>query len=79
MAAHRKPLYVGNKSGKKYNVKRSEVYGIYNDPRQEFWPGLPPKRHRVAGFENLPGVHSKRFPKYVFDSNGRRTYIFWVQ
>ena len=34
---------------------------LMRDPRQEFWKGLPPQRHRVQGFEKLPGVKDVAF------------------
>lgn len=68
--------------GKKIKTK-AEARKIFNDPRQAFWPGLPPARHREPGFESLPGVAEKAkaglFAKYVFHPNGSKTYIYYAK
>lgn len=54
---------------------------IFSDPRQQFWPGLPPRKHRAPGFEKLPGVNvvafSGGFAKYSFNPDGSKTYIYY--
>ena len=60
----------------------SELREILNDPRQEFWKGLPPPRHRELGFVDLPGVAETAskggFAKFVFNPNGSKTYIYYA-
>jgi len=60
----------------------SEARKIFNDPRQEFWKGLPPPRHRKLGFAELPGVAETAskggFAKFVFNPNGSKTYIYYA-
>ena len=78
-SAHAKYKGPVGKKVKKY----AQVRDIFNDPRQAFWSGLPPARHREPGFESLPGVAERaragRFAKYVFHPNGSKTYIYYAK
>lgn len=68
--------YIGSKKKKGAVIKGvSAAIKIANDPRQKFWPGVPPKKHRSASF---PVSKSSRYPKYVFNKDGRRVFIYYA-
>ena len=76
----RNAKYIGPRKGKKIH-SAAIALKLMRDPRQEFWKGLPPQRHRVRGFEKLPGVKDVArkgyFAKYVFNRDGSKTYIYY--
>jgi len=54
------------------------------DPRQEFWPGMPPAKHRTKGFAKHPGVKAflktgNRYAKYAFNPDGSRIYLYFSE
>jgi len=52
------------------------------DPRQEFWPGMPPAKHRSKAFADTPGVKAflktgNKYAKYAFNPDGSRIYLYF--
>ena len=87
------PVHLGNslkKNGIKSSgaIKGSDIIRINTDPRQEYWSGMPPKRHHEPGWDTIPAVREylksgKRFPKYVFPragpNLGRRVFLYYTK
>ncbi len=67
--------YIGNTKKAGARIKgASAAIKIATDRRQEFWPGVPPKKHRSASF---PVSKFSRYPKYVFNKDGQRVFIYY--
>ena len=78
-----KAVYKGNTRNKDENMTHKDLIAAATDPRQEYWSGLPPARHRDKRLTlDTPGVREflasgKRYPKYAFGRGGKRIYMFF--
>ena len=78
----RKPLFKGATKSRSDTMSIVEVAKAIADPRQEFWPGIPPAKHRSSGFAKDPKVRAflktgNRYAKYAFNPDGSRIYLYF--
>ena len=78
----RKPIFRGDTKNESHKMGAKEWKASSRHPRQEFWDYLPLKKHMAKGFAALPSVreylHSgKRLPKYAFEADGTRVFLFY--
>ena len=76
-------IFRGNTKNASHNLDKQGMIALTKDPRQEFWDYLPLKKHMVEGFASLPYVaeylaSGKRLPKYAFEKDGSRVFLFYT-
>lgn len=83
---HTRPaIYRGETKKKSHKATRESLLKDLDNPRQEYWPGLPPPRHRSEDVTmDNPTVRNflasgKRYPKFAFMPNGDRVFMYFTK
>jgi len=86
MVRHKPKAIFRGQTNKKSHVatKKTLAYDL-NHPDQEWWPGLPPARHRSKYITlATPGVREflskgNRYPKYAFSRDGKKKVFIFLE
>jgi hypothetical protein len=80
-----KAIFRGDTNKKSHIATKATLQYDLHHPDQEWWPGLPPARHRSKHITlDTPGVREflssgKRYPKYAFSKDGKKKVFIFLQ